>query len=156
MASQDQKYHLSMSGEFYVAAELQRRGLSAAVTYGNAKRADVVAFSVSGERVVVVEVKSTSQTSWVVGGTVPPASKKPWVFVYFPKELNEAPSFYVLLQSELHDILSPVAANYRRRYKEKHGEEYGNRRGVENLLRKQIEQHKNAWGKIANQLSPPT
>jgi len=37
MSKQAQKYHLSLAGEFYVAAELQRRGISAAVTYGNAK-----------------------------------------------------------------------------------------------------------------------
>ena len=47
MSKQAQKYHLSLAGEFYVAAELQRRGISAAVTYGNAKNADVVAFSMS-------------------------------------------------------------------------------------------------------------
>ena len=34
-------------------------GVSAAVTYGNAKSADVVAFSALGEKAVVIEVKST-------------------------------------------------------------------------------------------------
>jgi hypothetical protein len=44
MSKQAQKYHLSLAGEFFVAAELQRRGVAAAVTYDNAKNADVVAF----------------------------------------------------------------------------------------------------------------
>jgi hypothetical protein len=35
MSKQEQKYDLSLPGEFFVAAELQRRGISAAVTYGN-------------------------------------------------------------------------------------------------------------------------
>jgi hypothetical protein len=65
MSTQLQKYHLSLAGEFFVAAELQRRGISAAVTYGYAKSADVVAFSMSGEKAVVIEVKSTSQLKWV-------------------------------------------------------------------------------------------
>jgi len=153
MSKQAQKYHLSLAGEFYVAAELQRRGISAAVTYGNAKNADVIAFSLSGEKAVVVEVKSTSQSKWVVGGTVPLPSSKPWVFVHMPTDQSASPAFFVLLQSELHEILAPEEADYFRKFKEKHGEEYGNRPGVVNLQRHQAEPFKNAWEKILGQLS---
>ena len=73
MSRQAEKYHLSLAGEFYVAAELQRRGISAAVTYSNAKKADVVAFS-SGSYAVAIEVKSTPGPDWVVGGSVPQPS----------------------------------------------------------------------------------
>jgi hypothetical protein len=152
MSNQAQKYHLSLAGEFYVAAELQRRGVSAAVTYGNAKSADVVAFSLSGEKAVVIEVKSTAQPKWVVGGWTPKPSPKPWVFVHVPVVETEAPVFYVVLQSELHDILSPLDAEYRRKYKERHGKEYGDKAGVVNFTREQAEPFKSAWGKIINQL----
>ena len=54
-----EKYHLAMAGEYFVAAQLQRLGLMASITYGNAKRADVIVFSESSDRVVVVEVKTT-------------------------------------------------------------------------------------------------
>jgi hypothetical protein len=153
MSNQEQKYHLSLAGEFYVAAELQRRGVSAAVTYGNAKSADVVAFSTSGEKVVVIEVKSTSQTKWVVGNKVPLPSAKPWVFVHMPSERTAPPSFFIVLQSELYNILAPKATEYRRKFKEKHGDEYGNRRGVENLTKQQAAPFKDAWEKIVDQLS---
>lgn len=153
MSKQAQKYHLSLAGEFFVAAELQRRGVTAAVTYGNAKSADVVAFSASGERAVVIEVKSTSQPKWVVGGAVPPATVKPWVFVYLPKDQTQAPCYYVLTQSDLESILGPLNAEYRRKFKEKRGFEYGDRRGVENLTRKQAEPFLNAWEKIIDQVS---
>jgi hypothetical protein len=152
ISRQTQKYHLSLAGEFFVAAELQRRGVSAAVTYGNAKSADVVAFSVSGEKAVVIEVKSTSQPTWVVGGFTPPPSPKPWVFVYLPVDQLEAPSYYVVLQWELHDILTPLDAEYRRGFKERHGVEYGDRRGVVNFTRVQAESFRNAWEKIIDQL----
>ena len=152
MSKQEQKYHLSLAGEFFVAAELQRRGISAAVTYGNAKCADVVAFSVSGEKAVVIEVKSTSQSRWVVGGRSPVASPKPWVFVYLPIDQSEAASYYVVLQSELHDILAPLDIEYNRKFKEKHGVEYGDRPGVVNFTRAQAEPFKNAWEKIISQL----
>jgi hypothetical protein len=95
MSKQAQKYHLSLAGEFFVAAELQRRGICAAVTYGNAKSADVVAFSLSGEKAVVIEVKSTSSPKWVVGGTIPSASEKPWVFVYLPTEPSDCSSIRI-------------------------------------------------------------
>lgn len=62
MSKQKQKYNLAMAGEYYVAAELHRRGIPASITYGNAKKADVVATSEDGEAAVVIEVKSTSQT----------------------------------------------------------------------------------------------
>ena len=155
MSKQAQKYHLSLAGEFFVAAELQRRGVSAAVTYGNAKSADVIAFSVSGEKAVVIEVKSTSQSKWVVGGFTPLVSPKPWVFVYLPIEYTEAPSYYVVLQSELHDILDPLDVEYKRKFKERHGVEYGDRPGVVNFTREQAEPFKNAWEKILNQLLNP-
>lgn len=156
MSKQDQKYHLSLAGEFYVAAELQRRGVFAAVTYGNAKCADVIAFSTSGEKVVVIEVKSTSSKSkWVIGGKLPISSQKPWVFVSMSDNPTDPPDYYVVLQSELHDILAPIDADYRQKFKNKHETEYGDRPGVVSFTRKQAEPFRNAWWKIIDQLKIP-
>lgn len=152
LSRQAQKYHLSLAGEFFVAAELQRRGISAAVTYGNAKNADVVAFSTSGEKAVVIEVKTTSQSKWVVGGRCPSPSHKPWVFVYLPEDPEGKPSYYVILQSELNGILAPLEEEYFKRYSEKHGTDYGDRVGVVNLTRKQAEPYINGWERITAQL----
>ena len=151
MSRQAEKYHLSLAGEFYVAAELQRRGISAAVTFGNAKKADVVAFS-GGSHAVAIEVKSTPGLRWVVGGSVPRASPDPWVFVRVPEAATEAPSFYVLNQAQLFDILSPVDVAYRRSYLAKHGEEYGERRGVVNLSRDAAEPYRDRWQTIIDLL----
>jgi hypothetical protein len=147
---QDRKYHLSLAGEFYVAAELQRRGVSAAVTYGNAKRADVVAFSGSGDKVVKVEVKTTSEDKWVIGNKVPEPSEIPWVFVRIPAG-NDHPIFFVLIQAEIHQILALAAHEYRRQYRERHGEEFKGP-GVERLRYEQALSHLNAWEKILDQL----
>lgn len=151
MSRQTEKYHLSLAGEFYVAAELQRRGIAAAVTYGNAKKADVVAFS-SGSLAVAIEVKSTPGQRWVVGGWVPQPSSAPWVFVHVPANSLAPPSFYVLSQKELYDILIPIDATYRRSYLAKHGKEYGDRRGVVNLSREEAEPFKDRWGTIIDLL----
>lgn len=147
MSRQEAKYHLSLAGEFYVAAELQRRGIAAAVTYGNAKKADVVALA-GGNRAVTIEVKSTPGTRWVVGGVVPAESSAPWVFVHVPPEPTEPPAFFVLNQAQLYEILHPIDITYRRKYLEKHNQEYGEKRGVVNLSRDQAQPFKNKWNTI--------
>ncbi len=152
MPSQAEKYHLAMSGEYFVAAHLQRLGVSASVTYGNAKSADVIAFTGSSDRVVVVEVKTTRQLEWVVGGRVPAKSEKPWVFVHLPENSENPPIFFVLTQSELHAILAPSEAEYFRKYKEKHGVEYGEKPVVVTISRKLLADYENKWGAIIDQL----
>jgi hypothetical protein len=150
--SPTEKHHLGMSGEYFVAAQLQRLGLSASVTYGNAKSADVVVFTEGSDRVVVVEVKTTRQPEWVVGGRTPAKSEKPWVFVHLPKESEEPPKFFVLTQSKLHEILAPLDEEFNRKYKEKHGVEWGDKPGVVNISRKQLAGYENKWGAIIDQL----
>lgn len=146
------KYHLSLAGEFQVAAQLQRLGVSASVTYGNAKNADVIVFNDEGSKAVVVEVKSTSQSKWVVGSRVPASEPKPWVFVYFPTDTNEPPRYYVFLQSDLHDLLAEEENAYFLRYEQRHGRAYGDRAGVVNLARAKAEPYRNAWHKIIDLL----
>lgn len=152
MPTQAEKHHLAMSGEYFVAAQLQRLGVSASVTYGNAKSADVVAFTGGSDRVVVVEVKTTWQPQWVVGGRAPSKSEKPWVFVYLPGNSEESPKFFVLTQFQLHDILAPLEAAYFERYEEKHGKKYGDKPGVVNVSRRSLAAYENKREAIVVQL----
>jgi hypothetical protein len=152
MSRQKEKYHLSLAGELFVAAELQRRGVAAAVTYGNAKRADVIAIS-EGSNALAIEVKSTASRKWVVGGVVPAQSRAPWVFVHIPEVATESPSFYVLSQKQLYDILNPLDTAFRDSYKQKHSVAYGNRKGIVSLSVQQAEPYKNAWLTITELLA---
>jgi hypothetical protein len=137
---QERKYMLSLAGEFLVAGELLRRNLNAAVTYGNAKKADVVA--VSGRSACTIEVKTTQQQKWVVGGKVPEPDGSIWVLVYLPDDPQPA-EFFILTGFELHVILKPI----------KDAEKYGHSMpGVYSVLRRQIEKHKDAWQKIITAL----
>lgn len=151
-SSPAEKYHLGMSGEYFVAAQLQRLGVSASVTYGNAKSADVVAFIEGSDRVVVVEVKTTKQPEWTFSGRISTKSEKPWVFVQLPENSNEPPKFFVLTQSELHAILAPLDEEYCIKYKEKHGREYGDKPWMVNISLKLLEGKENKWGVIIEQL----
>ena len=154
MPSQSEKYHLAMAGEYFVAAQLQRLQVVASVTYGNAKRADVVTFSEYSDRAVVIEVKTTQRYQWVVGGKVPDKSNKPWVFVHLPISVNEPPSFYIIKQTDLHEIIAPLSQKYRQNFFEKHGQEYGERPGVINISRVLLESNKckDNWNVILDQL----
>ncbi|MGD9583508.1 MAG: hypothetical protein AB7V26_07540 [Lysobacterales bacterium] len=84
MSKQARKHTTGLAGEFLVAGELLRRGIMAAVTYGNAKKADVIA--VNGAKAASIEVKSTSQTKWVLGGQLPAESSNIWVLVHLPED----------------------------------------------------------------------
>lgn len=138
---------MSLAGEFLVAGELQRRQVSAAVTYGNAKSADVVAFSRDGNRAVVIEVKSSAKGSWVVGGVVPSPTSQPWVFVEIPRDETMSPRYFILLQNELNRILAPIDAAYRSRYLARHGTEFTGA-GLVSLTREQAQPYESVWGTI--------
>jgi hypothetical protein len=153
MSRQKKKYNLAMCGEYYVAAELHRRGIPASITYGNAKKADVVATSEDGEKAVSIEVKTTSQPKWVVGQYVPEPSDKIWIFVHVPSDSTYFPSFYVLTQAEIHAILKPLDEEYRRRFKQKNGVEYGDKPGVCSLKRSQLADLDADWDKITSRLN---
>lgn len=118
MSSQSEKYHTSLAGEFFVAAQLQRLGISASITYGNAKGADVIAISPTTGKAITIEVKTSKKGRWPVGNRVPLPSKSPWVFVHLPENPEEHPEFYILLQEELHAVLAPSEQSYMERYKE--------------------------------------
>ena len=152
MPSQAQKYSLAMAGEFFVAAQLQRLGVAASVTYGNAKRADVVAISKSSSLAVVIEVKTSSSGSWPIGNRVPLPSQQLWVFVHIPINTLEAPEYYIVEQSKLHAIFSPIEEAYLARYKEKHGTDYGDKPGVAKATRAGLATHKDNWNLILSRL----
>lgn len=149
MSNQSRKHILGLAGEFLVAGEILRRGITAAVTYGNAKKADVVA--ILGNVATTVEVKTSSESKWIVGNQIPEASSDLWVFVYLPSDETLAPEYFVLTAEELHKIVKLDDDSYRARYLEKHGKEFTGI-GVLSLKREAVAEHKGAWHKIKNRL----
>jgi hypothetical protein len=143
-SKQEQKYMLSLAGEFLVAGELLRRNMTAAVTYGNAKRADVLA--VSGRSAVPIEVKTTREPKWVIGSKVPEADNSIWVLVYLPQNDTEPPEFFVLRGDELHTILKPKVLEWEKLNRDK--EFWSEPRAVWSVLRQQVKACKGAWNKI--------
>lgn len=153
MSSQAEKYHLGMSGEYFVAAQLHRRGVSASVTFGNAKNADVIVFREGSDRVVVVEVKTTRQPMWTFNGRITANSEKPWVFVHLPETNEEPPRYFVLTQTNLHAILAPLDEEWCIKYEKKHGVEFAEKIWMVNVNLEWLLGLENKWGVISNQLT---
>jgi hypothetical protein len=152
MTRQDRKYSLSLAGEFFVAAELQRRGVSAAVTYGNAKQADVVVLSASGASAAVLEVKSTSSRhKWVVGNRIPEPSEQLWVFVHIPDGEGESPRYFILASRELHGILMPYHKEYQDQYRQRYGHE-STATGVVSLRLTDAGPFEHQWDKVLDRV----
>lgn len=151
MASQKEKYSVGMAGEHFVVAELLRRGISASVTMGNAKCADVIAVNTDSTKVVIVEVKSSKRNEWVVGNFLPQPSLQPWVFVHIPAD-GSSPRYFVLTAEEIHTILSPEEAENRRRYFERNGKEFTGK-GVFKIKIKEAQPYESAWKTIIDQIT---
>lgn len=153
MAKQAQKYHLAMAGEYYVAAQLQRLGISGSLTYGNAKRADILAFSQQTGRGEFIEVKTSNIGRWPIGNRVPEPSNQIWVFVNMPYKITEHPEFYILTQSQLHTVLKPEEDAYMEKYFRKHGVPYGDKAGVTSAKKDLIEQYKDNWEALTSKIA---
>jgi hypothetical protein len=151
---QSEKYHLSLAGEYFVTAELQRRGVHASITYGNAKKADVIAFRESLEIAVKIEVKSTGQDRWLIGPSIPPQSDDLWVFVHIPTELSSPPSYFILTQTELHSVLTPLEKSGQDKYREKHGRPFAGK-SVMKFWLKQAQPYREKWETISKSLDSP-
>ncbi len=161
--SQQQKYALSLAGEFYVAAELNRRGIFASVTYGAAKNADVLAFDQQSRQTAVIEVKTTAipNKKWLTGlHSIDKNSIDPqlfWVLVLAPgkEDTLSAPRFFVFTSQELVEKVSANHTIYSTAYLERNGVQFQDSRGVYSLLLSEAEamQAEGQWGKIANWLA---
>ena len=55
---------VGVSGEYFVAAELSRRGYIASITLRNTKGIDIVASSENGDKTVNIQVKTKSKGKW--------------------------------------------------------------------------------------------
>lgn len=110
-----------MAGEYFVAAELNRRGINATITYGNAKKVDIVAFSSDKSVFEVIEVKTTDKNEWVIGSKLPDLTNDIWILVQLPKE--NSPKYHIYTSEELHFAAKPRIDNYRKNYKLRHGKD---------------------------------
>ena len=91
----------SSAGEYYVAAELNRRGAYAVTFAGNIPKIDILARDVKQNRTVSIQVKTRRTGTWHCSITDGEERKRKknetafWIFVDLSKDENP-PDFYVV------------------------------------------------------------
>jgi Holliday junction resolvase-like predicted endonuclease len=90
-----------VAGEYFVAAELSRRGWIATVTLKNTPTIDVVATTQDGERTVVIQVKTRSihnRKGWVFGkGMERTVAQKNFYIAFVDlMGIDEKPDYYLI------------------------------------------------------------
>ena len=98
MANQVKKYQTQWAAQFYVAAELTRRGYLVSLTLGNAPVADLLVVSPNGEH-FMVDVKGQARKNFWLIKRRTPRDDLFYILVYLPKD--EHPKFFILSSHEL-------------------------------------------------------
>lgn len=142
--SKEEKDFLNLAGEYGVCSELQKRGISASITYGSAKAADIII--TRNSRAWVIEVKTTKDKKTVTGffqkfGTPETPHPDFWVIVHIdPQSLQS--NFYVLTHKEM--AKEQMIVNKMT--------EWVKINGVDNIQLAQLEKYKGKWDTISNLL----
>lgn len=98
-STQTLRYRTQWSSQFYVAAELTRRGYLVSLTFGNAPIADLIVQSPSGNPFTVDVKGQSSKNFWLIQRR----DHKPnhyFILVYLPKN-HGTPQYYILSSEEL-------------------------------------------------------
>jgi hypothetical protein len=88
-----------IAGEYYVAAELSRRGYLAAITLRNSDGVDILVSNIDGDKLFSIQVKSTqNKRKWILSQKVENefSEKKYYVFVNIPSDINLMPEFIIV------------------------------------------------------------
>lgn len=157
---------LGITGEYYVAAELGKRGIYAQLTLGNQKRTDLLIFSENNDKLLKIEVKCKQGNEW-------PNCKGIYqkdsfiVFVDF-RDIEPRPDFYILSEWDWSELVREKEMIYNTKHptrkteiknnvlfllseKDKFGHPYS---GC-GIKVKDIEQFKERWDKILDELKKP-
>jgi len=87
-----------LSGEFFVAAELLKRGLQAAPTLGNAKSIDLFAFNPTTRKQFTIQVKTLRAPNYFLIGASEILESQIYVFVLLNPD--SAPPTYFIVPGE--------------------------------------------------------
>lgn len=99
MSSQSKKYQTQWASQFYVAAELTRRGYQVALTLGNAPIVDLMAISPNLEHFKIDVKGQSTKNFWLIQGRES-SNDLFYILVYLPKN-EEPPKCFIMSSSEV-------------------------------------------------------
>lgn len=88
-----------VAGEYYVAAELSRRGYLAAITLRNSEGVDILVSNLEGNKLVSIQVKTTqNKLKWILTKKIENeiSENKYFVFVNIPSDINHPPLYRIV------------------------------------------------------------
>ena len=143
------------SGEYFVAAELERRGFTAAVPMSNTKDFDILAINRETNRQVVLQVKTSrgKTKSWILGKKNETLEDDNIYYVLIALNELDAPDYYIIESKYIAESLS-------KGYQMWLNEEGKNRKdtsmrkftfdiqGVDNIRGLKSEDFKSKWDKL--------
>ena len=138
---QTEKLRLSMTGEYYVCAELLKRGHNASITMGNAKAVDIIIL-MDDNTYRRIEVKTSRNKRFVTGFFQKYYDQTIilhpdfWILVYID-DVNQT-HYYILSHQEMGEV----------QMKRNEMDVWERIVGCDNVLLKDIEQFENQWEKI--------
>jgi hypothetical protein len=144
-----EKYHTQWAAQFYVAAELTRRGYLVSFTMGNAKRTDLHVENSKGESFSVQVKGAKTQKGWYVSEPKSPHGNLYYVLVYVPDEdsgSRPSPRFFVLTEAETKSVVERDVP----RYMEKHrvSREEAEKKVQTGVAWKDANRHPERWDKL--------
>ncbi|KEY19067.1 hypothetical protein [Kaistella antarctica] len=88
-----------VAGEYYVAAEISRRGFLAAITLRNSDGVDILVSNIAGNNIFSIQVKTTqNKRKWIFNKKIEneKSEHKYFVFVNIPENLDFQPEYYII------------------------------------------------------------
>jgi hypothetical protein len=136
------------AGEYFVAAEVCRRGGSATTFTSNMPGFDIVAGDAAGNRQVQISVKAkNTQAFWTTDGVrdamVRPDGEVPRFWVFVDLSGGRAPEYYVVPDKDVRDSIRRMHGEYQERYEAKHGHRRDS--PMHGVRVKDIEKFRDCW-----------
>jgi len=120
------RYFTQWAAQFYVAAELTRRGYLVSLTLGMAPKADLLVVSPSGKH-FMVDVKGLSSPNWWIIGEhgLELHEDLYFILVYIPKDPEQSPRFFAMTSYDVKTEIEKHLDELRAREREITNLEYG-------------------------------
>lgn len=95
----DKNSSIGIAGEYFVAAELTRRGYVASLTGKNTKDIDILASNKDGSKTVAIQVKTSNNVKsnkWVMTANVEKVFSDNLFYVLVNMNEGQMPSYYII------------------------------------------------------------
>lgn len=133
---------LGCLGEYLVLRELKKRGIGAKLLGGNRKSTDIV--TESNHRIQVKTSRMSTVVTRIAQKDFTKGAPDIWVLISMKGGLE----FFVLTHAEIVPLQEAINEAWRKRHRERTGEEFDPRKGVDKLPFSAVARFKDEWDKI--------